>query len=95
MFKKTITMPLVLRNIVVFILSFSIAFNIWLIFIVKEDSVMIRQYQIILADIYQDEALVNSIHKAIMEYSIDSKKGKEYKPFFEDMRSRKLELGGR
>ena len=91
MFKKTITMPLLLRNIVVFILCFSIASNIWLTFVVKEDSVIIEQYKIILLDIYQDEALINNIDKAIKKYSIDSKKNQKYKLFFEEMYDRSLE----
>ena len=91
MFKKTITMPLFIRNIVVFILCFSIASNIWLTFVIKEDSVMLEQYKIILLDIYQDEVLVNNIDKAIREYSIDSKKNKAYKPFLEEIYDRSLE----
>ena len=91
MFKKTITMPLFLRNIVAFILCFSIASNIWLTFVVKEDFVIIEQYKIILLDIYQDEALINNIDKAIRDYSIDSKKNKTYKSFFQEMYNRSLE----
>lgn len=94
MFKKTITMPLLLRNIVIFILCFSIASNIWLTFVVKEDYVMIEQYKIILLDIYQDEVLVNNIDKAIRKYSIDSKKNKAYKPFFDEIYDRSLEQNG-
>lgn len=95
MFKKTITMPLLLRNIVVFILGFSISFNIWLTFVVKEDSVMLSQYKVILLDIYQDEVLVNNIDKAIREYSIDSKKHKKYRSFFQEMYDRSLEHSGK
>lgn len=91
MFKKTITMPLFLRNIVVFILCFSIAFNIWLTFVVKEDSTIIKQYKIILLDIYRDDVLVNNIDKAIRDYSIDSKKNKTYRSFFQEMYDRSLE----
>lgn len=94
MFKKTITMPLLLRNIVVFVLCFSISFNIWLIFIVKEDSEIIKQYKIILMDIYQDKVLVDNISKAIEAYSIDSKKNKAYKSFFKEMYDRSLERSG-
>ena len=54
---------------------------------------MIEQYKIILMDIYQDETLVNNLNKAIRKYSIDSKKNKAYKPFFEEMFDRSLEQG--
>ena len=91
MFKKTITMPLFFRNVVVFILCFSIAFNIRLTFIVKEDSEIIKQYKIILMDIYQDKVLVENISKAIEAYSIDSKKNKAYESFFKEMYDRSLE----
>lgn len=94
MFKKTITMPLFLRNIVFFILCFSIASNIWLTFVVKEDYMMIEQYRIILSDIYKDEDLVNNIAKAVKEYSIDSKKNKAYNPFFKEIYDRSLEQNG-
>lgn len=91
MFKKTITMPLLLRNIVFFILCFSIASNIWLTFVVKEDFAMLKQYKIILLDIYQDEVLVNNIDNAIKKYSIDSKKNKAYESFLKELYDRSLE----